>query len=228
MGFAVLLALAGSTRSALASEGYPDSWRRWGIFGRSFGKHPDLGLGRITGNQRADLFSDIDGCPLRPSRNKNCREKASIEPGTPVAVLPSALPGLACVLDPGTPGQPAGWLPQTRVQVLTPDRAPALTLWIGKWRKGDDTIVLTRGQDGHLRVSGRAYWPGRGIPPQNTGELTDDSRPDGNQVHFGPGDDPAECQVKLTLLGGDLLAASENGRCGGGNVSFGGVYKRSR
>ena len=35
-------------------------------------------------------------------------------------------------------------------------------------------------------------------------------------------------KVKLELFGGNLLAANNNDRCGGANVSFGNVYKRAR
>lgn len=137
------------------------------------------------------------------------------------------MPGLACVLDPGHLGQPAGWLPQARVQMPLPGRVPPLAAWTGKWRKGDDTAVLTAGRDGRLSVHGRGYWPGRGIFPMNTGELLGTARPEGNRVTFSD-EDPTLCVAKLELLGPGLLAANDNGRCGGANVSFGGVYRRIR
>lgn len=227
VGFLVVLALAGHVRVALALEGYPESWCRGGMFSRPLGREPNLSPGRVVGNGPAYLLSDDDGCPLRPSRGQSCRTRDSIRPGFPVAILPNAMPGLACVLDLGHPGQPYGWLPQARVQMSSLDLAPPLAAWRGKWRKFDDTIVLTTGRDGRLSVQGRAYWPGRSISPRHTGELSDTARPEGNRVTFS-GEDPTLCTAKLELLGPNLLAANENGQCGGANVSFGGVYTRIR
>lgn len=222
-----VLALAGQGRVALALDGDPESWCRWGMFGGPYTKEPDLLPGQIVGKGRAYLLSDIDGCPLHPSRGQSCRKRYFIRPGSPVAILPSAMPGLACVLGPSNPGQPAGWLPQARVRTPPLDRAPPLAAWTGTWRSGDDTVVLTAARDGRLSVHGRAYWPGHGIPPQHTGKLSGTAQPEGNRITFAD-EDPTICVAKLELLGPALLAANDNGRCGGANVSFGGVYTHVR
>lgn len=227
LGIAAVLALAGHMRVALALEGYPEAWCREGMFGGPHTREPDLRPGRIVGKGRAYLLSDDDGCPLHPSRGQNCRQKYSISSGSPVAVLPSAMPSLACVLNLGSPGQSAGWLPQARVQVSSLDRTPPLASWRGRWRKFDDMIVLTPGRDGRLSAHGWAYWPGHGILPGHTGALSGTARPEGNRVTFSD-KNPTLCVAKLELLGPDLLVANDNGRCGGANVSFGGVYKRAR
>lgn len=184
LGIAAALALAGDMRVALALEGYPESWCREGMFGGPHATQPDLRPGRIVGKGRAHLLSDDDGCPFHPSRGQNCRQKYSISSSSPVAVLPSAMPGLACVLNLGNPGQLAGWLPQARVQMSTLDRAPPLAAWKGRWQNGDDTIVLTLGRGGKLSAHGHAYWPGRGVPPGHTGALSGAARPEGNRVTF--------------------------------------------
>lgn len=87
--------------------------------------------------------------------------------------------------------------------------------------------MLTPGRDGRLSAHGQVYWPGRGVPPGHTGALSGTARPEGNRVTFSD-ENPTLCIVKLELLGPDLLAANDNGRCGGANVSFGGVYERAR
>lgn len=197
------------------------------MFGGPHTREPDLRAGRVVGKGQAYLLSDDDGCPLHPLRGQNCRQRYSISSGSPVAVLPSAVPDLACVLSLDNPGQFAGWLPQARVRMSSSDRAPPLAAWGGKWHNGGNEITLTPGRDGRLSAHGHAYWPGRGVPPGHTGALLDTARPEGNRVIFAD-KDPTHCVAKLELLGSDLLAANDNGRCGGANVSFGGVYKRAR
>jgi hypothetical protein len=231
LGLAVaVLALAGHVRGALALEGYPESACREGLFGGPDAREPNLLLGRVVGKGTARLLSDMDGCPLHPARGKDCHNRRQIiSPGILVAVLPSAMPGLTCVLDPGNPDLPTGWLPQVRVQMLPLDRTPPLAAWVGQWREsGDNTIVLTADRDGKLSVNGRAYWPGRGIPPEHTGEISGVAQPEGNRVTFGLDQDPPLCVAWLELLGPDMLAVNDTWQCGGANVTFGGVYTRAR
>ena len=227
---AVALALAGPMQAASALEGYPDNWCRSSMFGGPYTREPGLYLGRVIGNGRAHLLSDTDGCPLN---SMSCRKDvfindAFVSPATFVAVLPSMLSGFTCVLDAGDLGSNTGWLPKARVQMLPVDRNPPLTAWTGVWRSlGDNMIVLTVGRDGRLSVDGEAYWPSRDIPPSHSGGLSGAALPDGNRVTFEHDDDRPSCIVKLELLSPDLLAANDNGRCGGYNVSFGGVYKHA-
>lgn len=224
---AAVLVLGSPMRGASALEGYPETWCREGMFGGPHMREPDLRSGLVVGKGRAHLLSDEAGCPLHLSRGEDCRQRYSIRSGSFVAVLPSAIPGLACVLNLDNPGQFAGWLPQARVQVCPLDRAPPLAAWGGQWHNGDNKVTLTPGRDGRLSARGHAYWPGRRVYPGHTGALSDTARPAGNRVTFSD-KDPTLCVAKLELPGSDLLAANDNGRCGGANVSFGGVYKRAR
>ena len=224
---AAALVLLSHSPAALALEGGPDSECRWGMFGGPYKREPDLRLGRIVGDTRAFLLSDMDGCPLSPVQGRDCYKKKFLNPGSAVAVLPSNMPGLVCVLDPSRSGQPAGWLPQARVQVSSPDPNQPLASWAGEWRKDDDWVAITVRNDGKLSVIGRAFWPGKNVLPMHTGEFSGLARPQGNQITFSE-QDPTPCQVKFELLSSNILAANDNVECGGANVSFGGVYARKR
>ena len=225
--FAAASVFLSHSPAALALEGWPDSDCRQGMFGGPYKRAPDLRLGRIVGDTRAFFLSDMDGCPVSPAQGRDCHDREFINLGSAVAVLPSNVPGFVCVLYPASPDQPAGWLPQARVRVSSPDRAPPLKLWIGKWRNGDDTIVMKANRNGDLSIRGHAYWPGRNIAPMNTGDISFSARPEGNRVTFSDSDS-AICITKLELLSPNILAANDNGQCGGGNVSFGQVYTRSQ
>ena len=102
-------------------------------------------------------------------------------------------------------------------------------------------IVLKSSGD-ELTVSGSATWGGS--DPQrvkrgavNTGELEGTFRPrndvlaigyDPDRSRFPPPEDAAPdiCAAKLELYDRYLLV-EDNGRCGGVNVSFGGLYVRA-
>ena len=204
------------------------------MFGGPWKDEPDLRLGRVTAGKPAVLLNDMDGCPVS---GRNCGKSAIygppalLRPGAVIVVLPSALPGFACVLN-AAHRDNNGWLPQARVDDVPVDPDPPLAAWAGTWRRslGDDFIVLKAGRDGRLSAYGEAYWPSRDIPPASSGELSGAARPAGNRVAFASGKYKGQpiCVAKLELLGHGLLAVNDNGGCGGHNVSFGGIYKRAR
>lgn len=227
VGLIVSSCFGGFSPSALALEGYPTNWCRGGMFGGSRGNEPNLHLGRIVGRHRAYLLSDAEGCPFDVSK---CRKRTFAMPGAHVVVQPGTLPGFACVFYTDGRYEATGWLPQEEVEVLPDERDPPLSRWEGIWRQGDNTIVLKPNRDGTVSAQGKAYWPGRSIPPAHSGQFTATARPNANRLAFIEGDAPYVCRVDLQLLNSGLLAATDNGGgvCGGANVSFGGVYVRSR
>ncbi len=231
--YAAALALAGPVQAVAALEGNPVTFCRGGMFGGPCSEAPDVRLGRVTAGKPAVLLNDMDGCPVS---GRNCGKSAIygppalLRPGAVVVVLPSALPGFACVLN-AAHRDNNGWLPQARVDGVPVDPDPPLAAWAGTWRRslGDDFFVLKAGRDASLSVYGEAFWPGRNVFPYHSGDLFSAARPEGDRVTFAEGEDKGQpiCVAKLELLGHGLLAVNDNGRCGGYNVSFGGIYKRA-
>jgi hypothetical protein len=134
-----------------------------------------------------------------------------------------------CALFPGRGGGSAGWVQRARLQALPVEASPSLSAWAGHWANGDDTISLTV-KGAALVADGNAYWPSAhpsasqfpGGP--NLGDLSGTARPTGARLVFADLD-PQACSATLTLIG-VLLVVSDNGACGGQNVSFSGVYRR--
>lgn len=121
--------------------------------------------------------------------------------------------------------------------------------WQGVWKAWESEIKLVPGRiRGTLHVEGSATWGGH--DPErvarggvHVGEFGVDVRANGDRIAFSVdesagagalappfGDAPEEryrCRVQLRLLGPYLLA-HDNNACGGANVTFTGVYRRSR
>ncbi|WP_196482992.1 hypothetical protein [Burkholderia cepacia] len=91
--------------------------------------------------------------------------------------------------------------------------------------------------DGTVTMNGDAYWPSANADPQtrpggpNLGSVTARNAPEGNRLEVSKNSRAYEnehaCKVAARLLG-DLLVVADNRNCGGSNVSFTGVYRKSR
>ena len=119
-----------------------------------------------------------------------------------------------------------GWLPSARL-VAAPRQPPAS--WVGRWRTGSDqSVVVRRLRSGGLSITGAALWGGAdparaaegGV---NTGAIAVHATPHGRKLAFAEG---TGCAGRMWRLG-PYLVVSDNDRCGGMNVSFTGVYRRT-
>ncbi len=106
-------------------------------------------------------------------------------------------------------------------------QTPPLASWLGDWRYGENTIRFTNNKlAGFLNVTGDALWRGLG-DNVHVGEMDERVEPRLNIVKVGESStDEHECKVTLRLVG-EFLVVHDNMRCGGMNVSFSGVYRRS-
>lgn len=179
----------------------------------------DLRLARVTGRARTYLLSEREGCP---KGGQACRTGQSLQAGNLVVVGGRDVAGRLCVAHPGRMTA-IGWVDSSRLQFLPQSASIKLRFWTGTWFDGDNRIdVSVVGEQ--LRADGKAYWPRHNDPNGHMGAFTGVTMPDGLAASFIDEGDQ-ECKVRLVLLG-PVLAASDNLKCGGFNVSFRGLYMR--
>lgn len=122
-------------------------------------------------------------------------------------------------------GATSAWVAAKDLRELRPDPNPPLAAWFGTWSQYDDRIQIEPAKEpSKLHLTGHAIWHGRG-DVEHSGDLDGEVVPSGNHLHYSEG--PEACTVDLTLFG-EYLVANDNDRCGGMNVRFWGVWKRSR
>jgi hypothetical protein len=99
--------------------------------------------------------------------------------------------------------------------------------WLGKWRYYDNSIEISKSGAGELAVKGNAFWQGLG-DNIHIGELDHKAKPTGNILKLGENETSEyDCKVTMRLLG-KYLIASDNNNCGGANVTFSGVYRKTK
>jgi hypothetical protein len=185
------------------------------------------------------------GCP---NAGATCATRAFVVGGD--AVVVSATAGdYACATFTG-PGPKAvstsGFLPRTQLGAPPPEaQVNASAAWAGAWQSGDEqTITIRPKPDGRIVIEGDATW-GAHDPDRvkrgavNAGNVSAEvSIAEGVAAFTMDGDgatkpfdlklpdDSVVCRVKLWRLGPYLVAADNLG-CGGMNVTFTGVYRKT-
>lgn len=205
---------------ALASGSADDGSCRNGAFPS---EQSGFALARVIGASRLYLLGDTGGCPARGETA--CRQRSYVVPGDTL-ITGRDKDGYRCAFFPNKVGGSAGWVASTRLQPQ-PLPPPTLQAWAGDWRDGDDHLVIgVRG--GQLHVAGDAYWPSANPTPEvrpygpNMGQVEALAAPSGDTVAF----QDATCTLRAHLLG-DYLIVADNSECGGMNVRFNGVYRRT-
>ncbi|MDI9274585.1 hypothetical protein [Stenotrophomonas sp. PFBMAA-4] len=180
-------------------------------------------LARVVGTQRLYLLGDMDGCPAKGE--PACRQRSYVVSGDTV-VTGRDLGAYRCAFYPNKVGGSAGWVDRSKLQPL-PVATPSLQDWAGDWKDGDNGLrISVRG--GQLHVEGDAYWPSANPTPEqrpygpNMGQVEAQATPRGSQVDFVED----SCTVHAQILG-DVLVVSDDSECGGMNVRFDGVYRRT-
>jgi hypothetical protein len=121
----------------------------------------------------------------------------------------------------GLPGGP-GWVRSSDTRPITADPSPPRDAWVGTWEDGAGRITIRRSTTGGgLALDGTARWDGaNGVV--HTGQFSTEATPDGNRLHVVQ----ESCVIDLALHGGFILTEDNNG-CGGMNVRFSGIWRRS-
>jgi hypothetical protein len=201
------------------------------------------GLGTIKpGEARVPFVASASGCKDCPGPDLACREKAFLVPGNTV-ILGATVPGFVCATYVGQKGAVrAGWLPEAAVTRVPAPPVPAPRDWTGTWTAPEQTIVIRPGKAaGTLAVEGDATY-GALDPDRirrgavNMGSVAGEAAPSGHTLAFTMGDEgtlpfaagaPTDCRLRLQWLPPFLLA-EDNSACGGMNVSFTTVYRRTK
>ncbi|MFC4729714.1 hypothetical protein [Coralloluteibacterium thermophilus] len=179
-------------------------------------------MGTIGPGPRVHFHRDWPAgeCP----HGDGCRERAYLVPGDAV-LLAHAHGEWTCVWYSGTDRAFVGWLPAARIAVepaTTPDD------FEGDWSTFHDTASLQvrNLDDGRIAVTGAATW--HGIAGNvNVGEVHGTGRPERNRVRIDEPGDGNGCTLWMERVGADLLVVHDNALCGGLNVRFDNVYRRT-
>lgn len=210
----------------------------------TLGANDAVPLGRINDRTPRTNFVKREelqkGCP---SADAKCQEKSYLVPGDEVIVTGSKADFVCVSYVDGKGRVTDGWLPRAAVTVVQNPPPVQPRDWVGQWQSGPEQTIVIKpaSKPDQLTIKGDATW-GAFDPERvkrggvNIGELEGESAPEGVNLSFGMGEngtvafdkaDDADCKVQMRRLGGYLLA-KDNGMCGGHNVSFTGVYRRSK
>lgn len=205
--------------SQFDDQGNPPNWCRNGHF-PTYSKNFQIGY--VVKN-RSYFYDDKEGCP----EGDSCRKKAYVIRSDEV-VIGKQFDNFVCAFFQSKTGvQTVGWLKASdvsMVEIHTPD----FDQWVGEWKNGDNEIrISTTHKNGELKIEGNAVWVGN-IETGNVhiGELNNRSKPNDNYMKIS-GVDEYDCQVEFQLVA-DYLIAKDNLKCGGINVSFSGVYTKTK
>jgi hypothetical protein len=178
--------------------------------------------------------------PQCPSAATACRMKAYLVPGDESLINVTDDPYVCARFKSQSLVETIGYLPRAALE-LVPSEQASIQKWDGTWRRDSEAEIVLKSGGDEVTVSGNATWGGsdpervkRGAV--HVGELEGTGRPRGRVLAIGydpdrsvvpPDGETAEdgCAAKLELYGRYLIVV-DNGRCGGVNVSFSGVYIR--
>lgn len=182
--------------------------------------------------------TDQPGCP---ALGEACRERAYLVPGNGV-IAGRRHEGFRCAVYPASNGQVrTGWLPETGLITLPPANDPD---FVGKWRSGPEQSIAIRRDGANWQLEGQATY-GAQDPERlrrgavNIGDfsatvprtgsdgptrLAFTEGPDGT-LPYDKGEETA-CKMRMQLVG-PWLIVGDNLRCGGANVTFNGIYRRT-
>lgn len=212
------LACAALPQAALAQSS-DDPFCREG----RYTKDASFTLATVVGEERAYFYGDMDGCP---DLGEACRSSSYVTPGSyviagDIVVISKMRAGFGCAFFPNKSGGNAGWIKLSQLAILPSEQNPSITAWTGDWSDGaEEDVHIAISDDRELRVTGNAFW--RGLSSIHIGEVDGDLLRFGNRARY----DEDLCVVDFTLLG-DYLLIGDNSKCGGANVSFNGIYRRT-
>lgn len=180
------------------------------------------------------------GCP---NMSAACQDKPYLVPSDEVVVI-GTKGDFVCASYAGKQGRVTdGWLPRSAISIVQDQPDVSVKDWIGRWQSGSEQSIVIEQVDkaGVLAIKGDATW-GASDPERvkrgaiNIGSLEGETKVEGAILSFGIGEngtlpfdqaDEADCKVQMQRLGPYLLV-KDNNNCGGMNVSFTSVYRRTK
>ncbi len=169
-----------------------------------------------------------EGCPAPTAA---CRRKGYVVAGDRLVAWEAKGPlTRVTYLAPGAKRPSEGWVETAALRRVTL-APPKSADWIGGWSGWESEIDINRGtKPGTFHLGGNATWGAHDPDRVKRGGVNfgmfgaDVPEPAGNALALADSEEP-DCRIALRLLG-PYLVARDNGRCGGLNVSFSGVYRR--
>ena len=224
MSIVAALGLICLSASVLAQTPDVNNWCRAGFFTTDSDEFR-IAVAAGKKNEHIYFYNDFeDDCPGKES----CRAKAYLVPGDRM-VISRSFGNFGCAWFSPAKGSPTvGWVKLANLKFSNRVLKTPLTAWLGEWRFAENHIKFTHNKlAGFLNVSGDALWRGQG-DNVHVGELDDRVQPVGNMLKVGESEtDEFACKATMRLIG-EFLVVADNMRCGGFNVSFSGVYRRTR
>jgi len=200
-------------------QGNPDNWCREGFFTRD---SKDFGIGHVKAKRAYFYSDDPEKCPDGAS----CRSKSYVVLGDTV-VTNRTRGNYVCswyVAAKGT--AKVGWLRLSDLEFPVILSDASARVWTGEWRYGANSITFSPSKkEGMLDVKGSAIWKGFG-DNVHIGELAGTSMYKNGSLQYSDGDSEYDCQASMELATSTYLVVADNGKCGGANVTFSGVYTK--
>lgn len=202
--------------------GNPDNWCREGFFTRDSKSFSLAAVKNVNGG-RAYFYDDSsDKCP----NDASCKGKGYLVAGDQI-VINRERGKFACVwFAPEKGASTVGWIRLSDIHRGNYLVDPTENAWTGTWKYADNSISISSHKlAGYLSVFGEAIWKGAG-DNVHVGELNGRFQYKDFVLNYSDGADENDCKARLNLLGGYLIV-SDNMKCGGLNVSFSGIYRRT-
>lgn len=210
----ILLAIVLIGSIAIAQD---DKTCREGLYTRA----EALSLAKISipSDARAYFYNDFDDCPSLD--NEACKEDSYLINGDEI-IVSKEYEGFSCAWYAGA-SNTVGWIESDRlepVQIKPPERDD----WLGHWQYNDNEIYLSelKFSDDFL-LEGLAIWQGDGTNI-HIAEIFE--RIYAPQYYSFQITNEDLCVLQLSIMN-EYLAAMDNLKCGGANVSFNGIYKKA-
>ncbi len=113
------------------------------------------------------------------------------------------------------------WVRSAELRAVPVDTTTRPAAWVGRWMLDEGTATIRRGKGDTFLIDGHAWRLGRpGV--SHSGRVKALAVPSGSRLHFVD----EQCVLDLAL-DGKYIVAGDNNSCGGLNVRFWGIWKRS-
>lgn len=223
--FAALLVAGLPDFSAAFADEQPRAEQECLSYDSAYENAPLFAVKPGAGQARVYLYNRVQHCP----NDQPCasRQKAYLVSNDVVFAGPPNQ-GFRCAYYGSVSGKIiAGFIPVENLEALFEDDALSIDFVVGTWKHESDSIVIKAAAPGRISGDGQAYY--QTAETVNEGGFSAQAPIAARQKElvFKEGNDESSCTVKLHRRG-PYLIASDNGNCGGLNVSFNGIYARGR